>query len=97
MRKFLSVLLALCMVLGMLPPAEAEAAENGTLSKSDLNGNSVTLTQDVTVSSTIEITQNTTLDLNGHTVSYIGETGSVFRVSSGTFTLNDSGGGGVLN
>lgn len=48
---------------------------------------------DIEVSNTIEINSSFTLDLNGHTVTYTGTTGSVFHVANGaTFTLTDSSG-----
>ena len=63
----------------------------GTLTKSDLNGKTVTLDKNVVVNSTIELTKNSTLNLNGYTVTYTGTEGSIFHVTGGTFTLEGNG------
>lgn len=64
---------------------------NGTLTQQELNGKTVTLTKDVTVISTINLDIDTTLNLNGHNVTFKGNEGSVFVVKSGTFTITGNG------
>ena len=74
-RKLCSVLLALCMVLTLLPvsalaeertPAEAEQVAAELPSAVD---GVITLTEDVALSQAASITENTVIDLAGHTLS----------------------------
>lgn len=96
-KRSLAVILAVMMCAGMIQlPAYAATVTEAT-DLTGLNGNSIKLTADVTVSGTVTITSNSTLDLNGHTVKLAdGATGSVFHVKSGTFTLKDSKGTGKI-
>ncbi len=101
-RRFVSILMALVMALSLLP-AQALAEDNTVteLNKSNIS-NYVTnglgngtykLTEDVTITSTLNITGDTTVDLNGHVLRYdeAADPGSIFRVTSGsTLTLTDS-------
>lgn len=66
------------------------AADVGSLSELPLsNGGTLTLTRDYKVTSTINISRNTTLDLNGHKI--YADCDPVFNVTGGTLTINDSG------
>ena len=79
--------------------ARALAGTAGTKLKADniangLGGGVYTLAEDVTISGTLRVTGEATVDLNGHVLRYdeAAETpGSIFRVTSGsTLTLDDS-------
>lgn len=102
-RKYISLLLALCMVVSILPAtALASGADDdhgdhsGWMALSgrisSLSGNCY-LTGDVTVSGEINTTGDVTLCLNGHTLDLAGN--SLF-VDSGSFTLCDCGSGGKI-
>lgn len=72
-RKLCSVLLALCMVLTLLPVSAmaddgAEASQVATQLPSAVDG-VITLTEDVALSQAASITENTVIDLAGHTLS----------------------------
>ena len=99
MKKLMSVLLALALVLAMVPvAASAESTELPT----PVDG-VITLTEDVELSSSYEVTGSLTLDLNGFTISNSGELVSnaaalayLFRIDEGaSLTLRDSSSGGV--
>ena len=99
MKKLMSVLLALVLVLAMVPvAASAESTELPT----PVDG-VITLTEDVELSSSYEVTGSLTLDLNGFTISNSGELVSnadalayLFRIDEGaSLTLRDSSSGGV--
>ena len=99
-RRFVSILMALVMALSLLP-AQALADDNTVteLNKSNIS-NYVTnglgngtykLTEDVTITNTLNITGDTTVDLNGHVLRYdeAANPGSIFRVKAGKLTLTD--------
>ena len=99
MKKLMSVLLALALVLAMVPvAASAESTELPT----PVDG-VITLTEDVELSSSYEVTGSLTLDLNGFTISNSGKLVSnagalayLFRIDEGaSLTLRDSSSGGV--
>ena len=101
-RQFVSILMALVMALSLLP-AQALAEDNTV---TELNKNNISnyvtnglgngtykLTEDVTITGTLTITGDTTVDLNGHVLRYdeAANPGSIFRVEAGkTLTLTDS-------
>ena len=101
-RRFVSILMALVMALSLLP-AQALAEDNTV---TELNKNNISnyvtnglgngtykLTEDVTITGTLTITGDTTVDLNGHVLRYdeAANPGSIFRVEAGkTLTLTDS-------
>ena len=101
-RRFVSILMALVMALSLLP-AQALAEDNTV---TELNKNNISnyvtnglgngtykLTEDVTITGTLNITGDTTVDLNGHVLRYdeAANPGSIFRVEAGkTLTLTDS-------
>lgn len=101
-RKYISLLLALCMVMSLLPAAALAADGNCTGnhsgwkalsgSISSLSGNCY-LTGNVTASGEIRISGNVTLCLNGHTLTLSGTT---LFVDSGSFTLCDCNGSGKI-
>lgn len=76
-------------------PAPENAGSDSKVSSSDdfkslANGGSYQLANDVTVSDTVWIAVDTSLDLNGHTINYTGNE-SLFHVQSGgTLTITDS-------
>lgn len=102
-RKYISLLLALCMVMSLLPAAAlAATTENNHGEHSDwteLNGSisslsgNCYLTGDVTCTGNITISGDVTLCLNGYTLNL---SGSYFRVESGSFTLCDCDGSGKI-
>ena len=100
-RRFVSILMALVMALSLLP-AQALAEDNTV---TELNKNNISnyvtnglgngtykLTEDVTITGTLTITGDTTVDLNGHVLRYdeAANPGSIFRVAAGKLTLRDS-------
>ncbi len=102
-RKYISLLLTLCMVLSMLPATALAADGNCTGdhngwtalsgSISSLSGNCY-LTGNLNANSTqINVTGTVNLCLNGYTLNL---SGSYFRVESGSFTLCDCDGSGKI-
>ena len=99
-RRFISTLMALVMALSLLP-AQALAEDNTVteLNKSNIS-NYVTnglgngtykLTEDVTITTTLTITGDTTLDLNNHVLQMTNNGGSVFKIENGGhLTLEDN-------
>ena len=95
-RRFVSILMALVMALSLLP-AQALADDTNvtklTSISGDLGSGVYQLDADVTITSTLNITGDTTVDLNGHVLRYdeAANPGSIFRVEAGnTLTLRDS-------
>lgn len=94
-RRFISTLMALVMALSLLP-AQALAEDNTV---TELNNSNISnglgngtykLTEDVTITSTLTITGDTTLDLNNHVLKMTGS-GSVFKIENGGhLTLEDN-------
>lgn len=94
MKKFLSIALALLMVAVMLPVV---ALAEGTTLPTAENG-VITLTEDVTLTSTWKITSDVTLDLNGKKLNIeIGSSGNAVEVNNNaTLTVKDSAGNGEM-
>lgn len=69
MKKMLSILLSLIMVLGMLPTVWGET--EATSLPDAVNG-VITLTQNVTISSAVAITEDTVIEGKGFTLTYAG-------------------------
>ena len=94
-RRFVSILMALVMALSLLP-AQALAEDTNvtklTSISGDLGSGVYQLDDDVTITSTLNITGDTTVDLNGHVLRYdeAANPGSIFRVKAGKLTLTDS-------
>ena len=91
-RRFVSILMALVMALSLLP-AQALAEDNTV---TELNKNNISnyvtnglgngtykLTEDVTITGTLNITGDTTVDLNGHVLQMTNNGGSVFKIENG--------------
>ena len=94
-RQFVSILMALVMALSLLP-AQALAEDTNvtklTSTSGDLGSGVYQLDADVTITSTLNITGDATVDLNGHVLRYdeAANPGSIFRVKAGKLTLTDS-------
>ena len=95
-RRFVSILMALVMALSLLP-AQALAEDTNvtklTSTSGDLGSGVYQLDADVTITSTLNITGDATVDLNGYVLRYdeAANPGSIFRVEAGkTLTLTDS-------
>lgn len=56
----------------------------------------ITLTEDVQLSTSIAITEDTAIDLAGHKLEYVGNGGVFINVQGGTLTVRDSAGGGSV-
>ena len=73
-----------------LPPEPVAVSNAADLQNSIADGKSVKLTDNITITSTLEIARSLTLDLNGHVLKMTG-TGSVLKVSDrATLTITDS-------
>ena len=90
MKKFLSIALALLMVCVMLPVV---ALADGTSLPTAENG-VITLTENVTLSNTWNISSDVTIDLNGHKLTI--NNGTAIYVMGGSFTVKDSGQNGEM-
>ena len=95
-RRFVSILMALVMALSLLP-AQALAEDTNVTKLTSISGSLGSgvyqLDDDVTITSTLNITGDTTVDLNGHVLRFdqSAQPDSIFRVTSGsTLTLTDS-------
>ena len=91
MKKFLSIALALLMVCVMLPVVAL--ADDTSLPAPDANG-VITLTENVTLSNTWNISSDVTIDLNGHKLTI--NNGTAIYVTGGSFTVKDSGQNGEM-
>ena len=90
MKKFLSLALALLLVCVMLPVV---ALAEGTTLPTAENG-VITLTENVTLSNTWNISSDVTIDLNGHKLTI--NNGTAIYVTGGSFTVKDSGQNGEM-
>lgn len=90
MKKFLSLALALLLVCVMLPVV---ALADGTSLPTAENG-VITLTENVTLSNTWNISSDVIIDLNGHKLTI--NNGTAIYVSGGSFTVKDSGQNGEM-
>lgn len=108
MKKLLGGFLALLLVLALLPGvalangpvAKIESREFNTLTEalgSAVDGETVQLIANTTVTDSPSLTKSITLDLNGKTVDWTTDDSYALYVSSGTLTIQDSAGGGALN
>ena len=97
-KRFLSIMMALCLTLSLLP-ATALAADNevGTaeaLATALETGGNIKLIDDITVNTEQDwtITEEVVLDLNGHSITstYNQSNYFLFTVNGGSLTLNDS-------
>lgn len=85
-RRFLALVLAGCLAAVLNTAAWATSP---TLQNQLDNGGTVQLDRDIDISSTLVVTKDVTLDLNGHVLKMTGK-GSVIHVKSGTLTLVDN-------
>lgn len=85
-RRFLALVLAGCLAAVLSTAAWATLP---TLQNQLDNGGTVQLDRDIDISSTLVVTKDVTLDLNGHVLKMTGK-GSVIHVKSGTLTLVDN-------
>ena len=108
MKKLLGGFLALILALALLPGtalangpvAKIESREFDTLTEalgSAVDGETVQLIANTTVTDSLSLTKSITLDLNGKTVDWTTDASYALCVSSGTLTIQDSAGGGALN
>ena len=103
-KRLLSIALMLCMVLTLLPTA-ALAAQILTANNFDelrsaiasaSDGDTIAIGSDFYTTSSVVISKNVTLDLEGHTLTYAPPSGSIcFRFTTGG-VITDSVGGGTL-
>jgi hypothetical protein len=102
-KQLVSILFALCMVLCLVPLAAfaegetvQEVTDQTTLFAAvavDSSADIVKLTSDITISDTLTVKREVTLDLNGFVLKYQNDStrGSVIKVASGgNLTLTDS-------
>lgn len=92
-KRILSILLTLCMALTLLPVTALAEDTNVTKLTSisgDLGSGVYQLDADVTITTTLNITGDTTLDLNDRVLQMTGS-GSVFKIENGGhLTLEDN-------
>ena len=99
-RQILSIAMALCLLLSLTPAAfadETTVEDAEALKTALLSGGSIKLDADIDVSEALVISKNTTLDLNGKTLSvnHSGRENYAVLVSA-ALTILDSGSGGKL-
>ena len=92
-KRVLSILLALCMALSLLPTvvfaqeAVGQAATEAELTAAlaDSSNDVVKLTADITITAGLKAQHNVTVDLNGHILRYdeAADPDSIFRVTGG--------------
>ena len=98
-KRVLSILLALCMALSLLPTmvfaqetvGQAATEAELTAALADRANEAVRLTADITITTDVTVSRSVTLDLNGHVLTLTGE--SLFFTVSGQdtkVTLTDS-------
>lgn len=103
-RRFLSILLALCLTLTFAPSmafaaggeASADGTEYATLKEALEAGGNVKLLRDVEVDSIITITKPTVLDLGDYTITNKVETDRPFYVDTDSFRVTADKGGMVI-
>lgn len=95
-RRFLALVLAGCLAAVLSTAAWATETPTSVSTERELTtalGNaavtSIQLTGNIDISSTLVVTKDVTLDLNGHVLKMTGK-GSVIHVKSGTLTLVDN-------
>jgi len=96
MKKLWALVLAGCLAAVLSTAAWADETPTAVSTADELTaalGNaavtSIQLTGNIDISSTLVVTKDVTLDLNGHVLKMTGK-GSVIHVKSGTLTLKDS-------
>lgn len=100
-KRILSILLALCMALSLLPTlafgqetvGRAATEVELTAALADSANDVVRLTADITIEARLDIARDVTVDLNGYVLRYdeAAAPDSIFRVAGGkTLTMTDS-------
>ena len=90
-KRILSIVLTICMVFMFLPTTVFAANEDATALQNLLNsGGTVTLSKDYTIDSTLNVTTNVTLDLNGHVIKMTGSGSVIYVESIAKMTMTDS-------
>ena len=102
MKKLMSVLLTLVLVLAMVPVAAS--AEGEILTADDLkaaveNGGEIVIGESISLTETLTIETNVTIDLNGYTIDRgSGFTSTMIRVAEGgSLTIEDLRGNGQIS
>ena len=94
-RRFLALVLAGCLAAVLstaawaMSPTAVSTADELTAALGNAAVTSIQLTGNIDISSTLVVTKDVTLDLNGHVLKMTGK-GSVIHVKSGTLTLVDN-------
>lgn len=95
-RRFLALVLAGCLAAVLSTavwadetPTAVSTADELTAALGNAAVTSIQLTGNIDISSTLVVTKDVTLDLNGHVLKMTGK-GSVIHVKSGTLTLVDN-------
>jgi hypothetical protein len=94
-KRFLALLLVLCMVMSLLSVTAWASGEATKVSTADAlkdavaNGGNIQLTEDITVTAQLEVTKDTTIDLNRHTIT--GDGVRAIHVAGGKLTLTGTG------
>lgn len=107
-KRVLSIVLAVAMIVGLFPVAAFANEGDGTATPVDQNTETVatklpdavdgviTLDKDIMLANTVNIDENTVIDLNGYTLSYNGTGGVFLNVKSGELIIRDSGDKGIV-
>lgn len=107
-KRVLSIVLAVAMIVGLFPIAAFANEGDGTATPVDQNTETVatklpdavdgviTLDKDIMLANTVNIDENTVIDLNGYTLSYNGTDGVFLNVKSGELIIRDSGDKGIV-
>lgn len=98
MKKILATILALVLALGLTATvwAEGDGTASGSMTGADFLAKAkdgvITLTDDVTLTSTLEITngKNVTIDLNGNTLTAKDNLATAIKVSNGYFIVKNT-------
>ncbi len=98
MKKILATILALVMALGLTATvwAEGDGTASGSMTGADFLAKAkdgvITLTDDVTLTSTLEITngKNVTIDLNGNTLTAKDNLATAIKVSNGYLIVKNT-------
>ena len=90
-RRLLSIVLSLCMVLALMPQMVfAENDDTTDLQGKLTAGGEVKLEKDYTIDTTLNVTKDVTLDLNGHVIKMTVGAGVIRINKSVKLTLQDS-------
>lgn len=88
-KRFLSLLMALCLVVAMMPAAlAADTSGLQTLINNDTTG-TINLTQDYTLTDTVAINKAITINGNGHTITYSGSGSALSITATAAVVLDD--------